>query len=186
MATTVKKREKIIDFAKSLYIQIDKRGEKKYNPRQICVKIKNKFGEKYTPTTIENWAEKYDWKGVLDRVRKYGIEAANGTPDNELVERNGNEVKQIYQDALEITKIGFDVIKKTYCNEPHTHINVDDALKAVKVGTDIILRLRQIPGLIVDINVKTDPVEYLKKRGIPLPDMEIQDIDVEDYISNDI
>ena len=57
-------KQKIKDYAKDLFLQVDENGNKKYSLRDICEKILQKFHKSIDPKTILNWSNKENWINI--------------------------------------------------------------------------------------------------------------------------
>ena len=160
-------KQKIIDFAKDLYLQYDANGNKVYSLRDNSTKIQQKFNKKINYSTIKNWAEKYKWNATLEKTKQYGIEKAtqeNLTKEEQLIESKSNELAKNFKNAKTLSDIGYTIIFDAYkSKKEHPLISIKDALTAIKMGTDIQFRLMEIPENL-DLKIKTEipMIEFIK------------------------
>lgn len=104
--------EEVKDYAKDLFLTLNKDGEHKYSPSDIVEKISGKFpGLKKFPDerTIRNWANEKNketgksWKTLWDDGVRHGIQNAVREHDLELA---GEEEFEIQIDKITSLRVG--------------------------------------------------------------------------------
>jgi len=143
-----KNKQKIIDYAKSLYTQYNSEGKKLYSLRDIEQKITQKFHKTFTYRTVKNWAEKYDWNKLNEKIKQQSIEKAEEkkfTKEEQLIEKESDKLAKDYKNAETLANIGYKIVIEAYDGKEHSLISVRDAMTAIKIGTDIKFRIMEIP-----------------------------------------
>jgi len=143
-----KNKQKIIDYAKSLYTQYDSEGKKPYSLRNIELKISQKFHKKFTYRTVKNWAEKYNWDKLNEKIKQQSIEKATEekfTKEEQLIEKESDKLAKDYKNAETLANIGYKIVIEAYSGSECALISVRDALSAIKTGTDIKFRIMEVP-----------------------------------------
>jgi len=141
-------KQKIIDFAKELYLQYDNEGNKVFSLRDIATKIIQKFDKKLTAQTVKNWADKKDWNKINAKIKQQSIikaKDAKFTADEIVIEKESDKLAKTYKYAEQLENIGFDIATKSYSGQEHALISFDQSLRAIKLGTDIKMRIMEIP-----------------------------------------
>lgn len=143
-----KNKQKIIDYAKLLYMQYDSKGKKSYSLRDIEQKISQNFHKTFTYRTVKNWSEKYDWNKLNEKIKQQSIEKATEekfTKEEQLIEKESDKLAKDYKNAEKLADIGYDVVIEAYDGKECSLISVRDAMTAIKTGTDIKFRIMEIP-----------------------------------------
>ena len=145
-----KEKQKIIDYAKKLYTSYDSEGRKEYSLREIEKKILQKYNKKITHTTVREWSNKYDWNKINEKIKQQGIQKAKDekfSVDEQIIEKESDVIAEIYKYAEQGMKIGyreiFQIFKKG--GVPISDTSVRDLIALVKMNTDIIFRINEIP-----------------------------------------
>ncbi len=150
-------KKKIVEFAKELYLTYGADGKRLYAFRDISTKILKKFDKKLHFSTIGNWAVKYDWVKLNDRIKQQSIEKAkndNFSKEEQLVEQESTKLAKDYKNAENLANVGFGVVFEAYKGNKSKNnlINVRDGLSAIRLGMDIKFRINDIPELDKDKN----------------------------------
>ena len=141
-------KQKIIDYAETLYCQYDDKGCKVYSLRDIEKKILLKHNKNTTHTTVREWAIKYDWDKTNAKIKQQSIAKAqddNFTSKEQIIERESDKLANTYKNAEQLERVGFEILFKAYKGEEHPLIPFDSALRALKLGSDIKFRVLEVP-----------------------------------------
>lgn len=169
-----KSKQKIINYAKSLYTQYNSEGKKLYSLRNISAKIQLKFSKKYHNTTILEWSKKYDWNKLNEKIKQQSIEKATEekfTTEEKLIESESDKLAKDYKNAENLANVGYSVVIEAYKGKECSLISVRDALTAIKTGTDIKFRIMQIPESSLMIT-KLKEIDYSKLSSKTLKKMQ--------------
>ena len=172
---TNKAKQKIIDYAKELYTSYDADGSKLYSLREISTKIKQKFNKEYNYSTVGNWAKKFAWNKLNEKIKQQSISKAQNvkfTAEEQIIEKESDLLAEIYKYAEQGTKLGyreiFAILDKN--QTPVTDVNIRDLISLIKLNTDIIFRINDIPEV---FGVKTvAEIDYSKLSKSTLKKLE--------------
>lgn len=70
------KKQKVIEFAKNLFLTPDDEGKYAYTYGEISTEIQQKFNKSIDYSTIVLWSEKFAWKKLCEDISKNKQEAA--------------------------------------------------------------------------------------------------------------
>lgn len=93
-------KQKIKDFAKDLYLELDITGERKYSLREIAQKVEQKFNKHISFNSVRNWAEKDNWEKLLTEIKGLSVQKAKNeqfTKDEQIKEAKSNENAEIFK-----------------------------------------------------------------------------------------
>jgi len=150
-------KQEIIDFAQELYLKYDSEGKKVYSLRAIVGEIEQRFSKKLANPTILNWAKKYDWIGLNERIKQQSIEKATEekfSKEEQLVEAESDKLAVDYKNAENLANVGFTIVMNAYKEEKHELIDFRDAISAIRLGTDIKFRIANMPELRQENTIK--------------------------------
>jgi len=99
------KKQKVIDFARSLYCEVNEGGQKKYTLLQIAKLVHQKCKFAINQSTISRWVIKYDWEDTFIKLKQAGIEKAKGDIDNKLINEKADIIAEIYKDNKTIHSV---------------------------------------------------------------------------------
>ena len=159
-----KGKQKIIDYAKELYCKYNSEGKKVYSLRGIEKKIAHKFNKKFTYTTVKNWAAKYDWNKLNEKIKQQSIKKAESdkqTTEEQIIEAESDKLAIDYKNAENLANIGYKIMVDAYQNKEHSLINVRDAMTAIKLGSDIKFRISQLPESPQEITSKKSIIKII-------------------------
>lgn len=152
-----KSKQDIIDFAQKLFLEYDSNGKKVNSSRAISAAIQQKFRKKVHDTTVLNWAKKFDWTGLNERIKQQSIEKATEekfTKEEQLIEAESDKLAEDYKNAENLAKIGFAIAANAYKEQKHSLIDFKEALAAIRLGTDIKFRIADMPESKTENKVK--------------------------------
>ena len=162
-----KQKQKIIDYAKELYTSYNADGTKIYSLNNISAQIQQKFSKKIHSTTVLNWAKKYDWNKINEKIKQQSIQKAKEdkfSVDEKIVEKESDLLAEIYKYAEQGMKIGyreiFEIFKEN--GNPVSDTQIRDLMTLVKMNTEFIFRINDIPESIKIITSLT-PDERAEK-----------------------
>lgn len=155
-------KEKILEFAKELYLTPNELGNHKYSLRNICDKIRQKFDKRLTAQTILNWARKYGWVELWEQAVREGITKDFKSDKEKTKEEQFRELiaKRKHDDfvmASNLKVLGYKFIKE------HGFSSVSEALKAIDTGMKYTQDIEEL-----DIRKTENLAEFLLrglKRG---------------------
>lgn len=161
-------KEEHLEFAKDLYTQYNNEGEKLYSLQEIADKVEQKFHKKFTRQTIWHWAKSNDWDGLSRKIVQYALNRVHEeeakknkfTPDEKIIDARSKDLAEVYKYAKLMVQISTDVYQKSHRGEKHTNIRNNEAIQAFKAGSNVMLRLNDIP----------DPESNLGTGIILMPD----------------
>ena len=93
-------KEKIKDYAKGLFLEVDAEGNKKFTWTEISKAVQKKFKKNVHYSTIAKWAVEYDWHSTYDKIKQAGIQNANleiQKKENILIDAKANDFAEIYK-----------------------------------------------------------------------------------------
>jgi len=143
-----KSKQKIIDFAKELYLQYDADGNKKYSNQETANLVAKNMRIKCGESTIRLWAKKFDWNKLIEKIKQQSIVKAKDekfTTEEKIIESKSDDLGETYKHATQLENIGFDTAFKIYKGKNESEITFKDALQALKHATDIKFRINDIP-----------------------------------------
>lgn len=144
-----KTKRDMIEYAKWLYIMYNSEGKKLHSLRDIAEKIKQKFNKSVNYSTVLNWAKKYDWNKLNEKIKQQSIEKATEekfTKEEQLIDAESDKLAKDYKNAENLANIGFSVALNAYKKkEAHSQIDFRDAMAAIRLGTDIKFRIQDMP-----------------------------------------
>lgn len=124
------KKEKIIEYAKDLYLTPKEDGTHKYSLRNIVEEIKQNFNKDLTPATILNWSRKYGWEKLWNEGVRYGVAEAIAKQESDKTkeEQLKEQIAKIKKDKtimdMNLLKIAYKFIIENGFS------NIQEALKA--------------------------------------------------------
>ena len=138
-------KQKIIDYAKKLYLKYDTDGNRINSFRAIEKKLLQKGYKKVTHTTIKRWSETYDWNGVHEKIKIHSIEKAkekNFTKEEQIIDAKSNDLAEIYKQSMNVFRASSITIKKAF---DKGELTAKEALQGMKQASDVIMRINDIP-----------------------------------------
>ena len=129
-------KEKIVEYAKELYLTPDETGMHKYSLQKISDEITRHLHARYTKKTISNWAHKYGWDKLWEQAVKEGITEALGngqteedkTKEEQFKEAIAKRKRDDFLISTSLKKLGYQFIKE------HGFNSVKEALDAINTG----------------------------------------------------
>lgn len=137
------------EFAKSLYIQYDGEGNKKYSLRDIESKLLQGGYKKVTHQTIKRWATKYDWNKLNEKIKQQSIEKASEerfTKEEQLIEAESDNLAKDFKRAEDLAKGSHDILMSAFDGTENKLVSVKDAITIYKTSTEIKFRIMDIPA----------------------------------------
>ena len=129
-----RKKERIIEFAKELYLTPNEAGNHKYSLRSISAEIEHKFSKKLANTTILNWSRKYGWDKLWEEGVREGItealakEQSERTKEEQFKEAIAKKKQQDFTMMTNLKVLAYKFIRENGFS------NVNEALKAMETG----------------------------------------------------
>lgn len=105
--------QKVVDYAKELWLEFDHNGEHRYKSSEIAKKIGTKFKKKITTKTIANWAREHEWQKLFEVAKQEGIKTAiveYQSERQELIKEKSLKFAGLYRRALKQYETTADVI----------------------------------------------------------------------------
>jgi organic radical activating enzyme len=101
----VAKKNDIIEYAKSLYIEVNEDGNRINTFQEISNKVQKKFKISKTYSTIAKWVVKYDWENTFIKLKQAGIEKGKEQlqeKENKLIDEKSQVIADIYKSNKQI------------------------------------------------------------------------------------
>lgn len=149
------KKEKAIELAKSLYVDVNADGTKKYTLQQIAKQIQNKCKIAIDLSTVSRWAKKYDWEGLFEKIKMAGIEKGKQQlqeKENQIVDEKAQTIADIYKSNKQIQKISQTTIlsrltgqdlKDSSGNTIESNVSTRDAISLLQYSEQVLLNLHE-------------------------------------------
>ncbi len=163
-------KEKIVEYAKELYLTPNKAGSHKYSLQNVCNEILRKFNKSLTKPTILNWAHKYGWDKLWEQAVKEGITEALGngqteedkTKEEQFKEAIAKRKRDDFLISTSLKKLGYQFIKE------HGFNSVKEALDAINTGMKYTQDLTEEKeeGNVIKIVVASDKGKELTEKII--------------------
>jgi len=124
------KKEKIIEYAKDLYLTPKEDGTHKYSLRAICAEIEQEFSKKIANPTILNWSRKYGWEKLWNEGVRYGVAEAIAKQESDKTkeEQIKEKIAKIKEDRAIMNMNLLEIAYKFIIENGFT--NIQEALKA--------------------------------------------------------
>ena len=101
-------KQKAVDFAKNLYLEVNDKGEKAYSCEYIAIQLQKKCKFECNQSTVYRWAKKNDWDGLFEKIKMAGIEKGKESiqqKENQLIDEKSQIIADIYQSNKKIQSI---------------------------------------------------------------------------------
>ena len=159
-------KEKIVEYAKELFLTPDEVGNHKYSLQNICDEISRKLHVQYTKKTISNWAHKYGWDKLWEEGVREGItealakEQSERTKEEQFKEAIAKKKQQDFTMMTNLKVLAYKFIKE------HNFSNVNEALKAMETGMKYTQDIQEkIPEKnVINIIVNSEKARELTDR----------------------
>ena len=66
-------KQKAVDFAKNLYLEVNDKGEKAYSCEYIAIQLQKKCKFECNQSTVYRWAKKNDWDGLFEKIKIFKV-----------------------------------------------------------------------------------------------------------------
>jgi len=106
-------KQTIVEFARSLYMEVDSEGKKIHTWRSISTLIQKKFKKEVNYSTVAKWATKYDWESTFEKIKMAGIERSKSEmqdKEKELIDEKSAVIADIYKSNKNIQRLSQQVI----------------------------------------------------------------------------
>jgi hypothetical protein len=137
----IAKKQKAIEYARSLFCEVKEDGQKKYTLHDIAKLVLKKCKFETTLSTIGRWAQKYDWEDTFTKLKQAGIERAKGDIDNKIIDEKANTIADIYQANKKLEKLAQQTILARMTGQKLTDKDGNEVKS--DVGNTDIIRLIQ-------------------------------------------
>lgn len=140
----ISKKENIIEYAKSLYCEVDGEGSRLNTFQEISKKVQKKFKIVKTYSTIAKWAAKYDWEGTFIKLKQAGIEKGKEQlqeKENKLIDEKSQAIANIYITNKQIHNLAKNTLLARLTGQELK--DKDGNVIETKVGTSEIIRLME-------------------------------------------
>lgn len=172
------KKQKAIEYCRSLYCDVKENGQKKYTLQEIEKKVQKdrKFSVSYS--TISKWATKYGWEDTFIKLKQAGIEKAKGDIDNKIIDEKVDIIATIYKSNKTFQKVATQTLlakltgqqlKDSQGNEIKTDISDAILERIIERSEQTLLKLqdkgdgdkRALPTIIVQSSEGANEVQKL-------------------------
>jgi hypothetical protein len=177
------KKQKALDYARNLYVQVNENGLKKYTLQEISKKLHRDIKFEADYSTISKWAKRYLWEDTFIKLKQAGIEKAKGDIDNKIIDEKANTIADIYKSNKQLEKIAQNTIlaritgqklKDKDGNPINTDVSDTDIIRLIQHSETILLNLHDktqdknleenniLPS--ININISDKLLEKLNKK----------------------
>jgi organic radical activating enzyme len=146
-------KEKIIQYAKILYLEVNADGNRVNTFESISHKVHKKFTIEIHYSTIVKWSKKYDWENTFIKIKQAGIEKGKEQlqeKENKLIDEKAQAIADIYKGNKTIQKIAQQTLisrltgqplKDGSGNEIKSEIFTNDIIRLLQHSEQTILNL---------------------------------------------
>jgi organic radical activating enzyme len=117
----ISKKDKIKDFAKSLFLEVNAEGNKIHTWDSISKAVLKRFKLEIHFTTIQKWSKKYDWASTYEKLKMAGIERGQEQlqeKENKLIDEKAQTIADIYKSNKTIQRIASQSIIAKLMGQP--------------------------------------------------------------------
>lgn len=169
------KKQKIKDYAKDLFLQVDENGSKVHTWDTISKAVLKRFKLEIHFTTIQKWSKKEDWAATYEKIKMAGIELGKEQlqeKESKLIDEKAQTIADIYKSNKTIQKLTQQTIlsrltgqelKNSQGEEIKSHIGTSDLVRLLQhaEGTLLSLHDKKTPtGNKEDLNFT--PISFIK------------------------
>jgi hypothetical protein len=172
------KKEKIKEYAKSLFLEVNAEGKKINTWEAISKNILKKFKLEIHFTTIQKWSKRYDWEITFEKLKMAGIERGKEQlqqKENQIIDEKANTIADIYQANKRLQKLAQQTILAQMTGQKLT--DKDGNIINCNVGnTDVIRLIQHSENTLLNLHNKgIKPIDKL-------PTIIIQDLQTQKEI----
>lgn len=178
-------KQKIKDFAKEQFLEVDADGNKKYTWHDISNLILKKFKKKIHLSTIQKWSKSEDWHNTYEKIKQAGIEKSNleiQKKENILIDAKANDIAEIYKGRKTLADLSRKHLTarltgqslKINGDDLHILVETKELISILKDSEQVILNLNDKKDQKDDISIKVDIVRERTKAIFPTL-QELQD-----------
>lgn len=160
-------KQKIKDYARNLFLEVDGEGKQIYSTRKIAEKIQQKFSKTIHSTTVLNWAKKGEWEKLFIKSKVQGVQKANESIDKQetkLLDKKSDEIANIIKQCRWIKDTMFNKIVSDMKNDKE--LNENTIVQLLKYSTDIILNINDMPQneTVVNVDLTVNDIKLLDEK----------------------
>jgi hypothetical protein len=152
-------KEKIKEFARDLFLQVNEVGSKKYTLHDIAKQLQQKRKYSINVSNLSRWSKKYDWEGLFIKLKQAGIEQAKSDIENKVIDEKAQTIADIYKSNKSIQNLSKQTILSRLLGK--TVMDKDgNEIKSDFGNTDLIRLLQHSEQTILTLHEKKiDPNE---------------------------
>lgn len=149
-------REKMLDYAKKMYMSITSTGKHRYSLEKIAEKIEQKFNRKYSRSAILSWIKKGLWDAEFLDGTKKGLELALKKEEDErfdLTEAIGRERESIFIKMKCLNDATAEKLRERLQSPKRRSqyaMSTRDLIALYKATGDAILKIIDVPDIETD------------------------------------
>lgn len=164
------KKERAIECARNLFVDVNSDGTKKYTLQQISKILQTKCKYAIDFTTLSRWAKRYDWEGLFEKVKMAGIEKATNDIENKVIDEKAQTIADIYRSNKQIQKISHTTILSRLTGQDirdkdghqiESKVSTRDAISLLQYSEQVLLNLHE-----KNIDSKNKPPEITITRRV--------------------
>ncbi len=169
------KKEKIRNYAKDLYFQVDDEGHKINTWEGISKAVLKHFKILIHFTTIQKWSKKYDWEDTFEKIKMAGIERGKEKfqeKENQIIDEKANTIADIYKSNKNLQKIAQQTLLARLTDQPIKDSSGKE-IKADVGNTDLIRLIQHSETTLLNLHDKRTDISL----KIELPQIIIENAD---------
>jgi hypothetical protein len=168
-------KEKIIEFAKIQYLEVNADGFRINTWNDISKSIQKKFKQKINYSTIAKWSKKYDWESLFEKLKMAGIEKGKEQlqeKENKIIDEKSQTIADIYKSNKQLHVLSQKTIISRITGNPF----LDSKGNEIKseIGTTDLIRILQ--------HSENGLLELLDKRKPETSKINIEHLSTEELI----
>jgi hypothetical protein len=109
--------DKILEYAKNLYLTIDDKGKKLYTLRDIANKILQTHHKKIDFSSIGQWAKKNSWDVLLQAAKNLAIQKQSEQKDEQIIEALADDIAERRRIAMRKKSLADELIIRALEND---------------------------------------------------------------------
>lgn len=162
-------KQKAVEFAKSLYLEVNENGEKAYSCEYIAIQLQKKCKYECNQSTVYRWAKNNDWDGLFEKIKMAGIEKVKNSiqqKENQLIDEKSQVIADIYKSNKTLQKISQQTILARLTGQQVKGVN-GEPINADFGNSDLIRILQHAEATLLELQDKRKPLDE-NKVNIPI------------------
>jgi hypothetical protein len=166
----VNQKRKIIEFAQSLYLEVNDEGNKIHTWDSISKSIQKRFKQEIHYSTIAKWSKKYDWENLFSKIKMAGIERGKEQlqeKENKIIDERAQTIADIYKSNKQLQSLSQKTILARLTGQKLKDVNGND-LDSDFGNTDLIRILQHSEQTLLTLHDKNSDKEKNKEKGVKI------------------